>query len=227
MTPWPPRFTNRFDAGRRLAAALSSYAGRADVLVLGLPRGGVPVAFEVARALGAPLDIFVVRKLGVPGHEEFAMGAIASGGIRLVDAAIVRQLGISEREIEAVARAEQRELERRERQYRGDRPLPDVAGRTAILVDDGLATGASMRVAVAALRREHPARIVVGVPIAPAETCEALREEADAVVCALTPDPVAAVGLWYEDFEQTTDDEVHALLERARHELAPAPLPRR
>ena len=155
------------------------------------------------------------------------MGAIASGGIRLVDHAIVRQLGISEREIEAVARAEQRELERRERQYRGDRPLPDVAGRTVILVDDGLATGASMRVAVAALRREHPAQIVVGVPIAPAETCEALREEADTVVCALTPDPFAAVGLWYEDFEQTTDDEVHALFERARHELAPAPLPRR
>jgi putative phosphoribosyl transferase len=222
-----PRFTNRSDAGRRLAAALSSYAGRADVLVLALPRGGVPVAFEVARALGAPLDIFVVRKLGVPGHEEFAMGAIASGGIRLIDDAIVRQLGISEREIEAVARAEQRELERRERQYRGDRPLPDVAGRTAILVDDGLATGASMRVAVAALRREHPAQIVVAVPIAPAETCEALREEADAVICALTPDPFAAVGLWYEDFEQTTDDEVHALFERARHELAPPPLPRR
>jgi putative phosphoribosyl transferase len=227
MTPWPPLFTNRSDAGRRLAAALSSYAGRADVLVLALPRGGVPVAFEVARALSVPLDIFVVRKLAVPGHEEFAMGAIASGGIRLMDDALVRQLGISEREIEDVARAEQRELERRERQYRGDRPLPDVAGRTAILVDDGLATGASMRVAVAALRREHPARIVVGVPIAPAETCEALREEADTVVCALTPEPFAAVGLWYEDFEQTTDDEVHSLLERARHEFAPAPLPRR
>jgi len=221
------RFTNRFDAGRRLAAALASYAGRPDVLVLALPRGGVPVAFEVARALDAPLDIFVVRKLGVPGHEEFAMGAIATGGVGLIDDAVVRQLGISEREIEVVTRTEQRELERRERQYRGDRPPPDIAGRTVILVDDGLATGASMRVAVAALRREHPARIVVAVPIAPPETCEALRQEADAVVCALSPDPFDAVGLWYDDFEQTTDDEVRALLERARHDFAPAPFPRR
>lgn len=221
------RFTNRFDAGQRLVTALAGYAGRPDVLVLALPRGGVPVAFEVARALDAPLDIFVVRKLGVPGHEEFAMGAIATGGVGLIDDAVVRQLGITEREIEAVTRTEQRELERRERQYRGDRPPPDIAGRTVILVDDGLATGASMRVAVAALRREHPARIVVAVPIAPPETCEALRQEADAVVCALSPDPFDAVGLWYDDFEQTTDDEVRALLERARHDFAPAPFPRR
>jgi putative phosphoribosyl transferase len=223
----PSRFTDRADAGRRLATALSAYAGRADVIVLALPRGGVPVAFEVARALNVPLDVFIVRKLGVPGHEEFAMGAIASGGARLVDEAIVRQLGISDREIQAVAEAEQRELERRERQYRGDRPLPDVAGRTAILVDDGLATGASMRVAVAALREEHPARIVVAVPIAPPETCDVLRREADDVVCAVTPEPFYAVGIWYADFTQTTDEEVHELLERARHEFAPAPLPRR
>jgi predicted phosphoribosyltransferase len=223
----PARFTNRVDAGRRLASALSQYAGRPDVLVLGLPRGGVPVAYEVARALDAPLDVFIVRKLGVPGHEELAMGAIASGGIQLVDDAVVRQLRIDDETIDAVARIEQRELERRERQYRGDRPLPDVAGRTVILVDDGLATGASMRVAVAALKREHPARIVVAVPVAPLETCEALRRDADDVVCAVTPERFYAVGLWYEDFTQTTDEEVHDLLTRARQEGSPAPLPRR
>jgi putative phosphoribosyl transferase len=222
-----PRFKDRIDAGRRLAAQLTSYARRADVLVLALPRGGVPVAFEVARALGVPLDVFIVRKLGVPGHEELAMGAIASGGARLVDERLVQQLGIRDQQIEAVANAEQRELERRERQYRGDRPPPDVAGRTVILVDDGLATGASMRVAVAALRHEHAASVVVAVPIAPPETCELLRSEANDVVCAVTPEPFYAVGLWYEDFTQTTDEEVHELLERARRELAPAPLPRR
>ena len=223
----PARFRNRVDAGRRLAAALSRYAGRADVVVLALPRGGVPIAFEVARALDAPLDVFVVRKRGVPGHEELAMGAIASGGARVVDAGLVRELRITERDIQGVADAEQRELERRERRYRGDRPLPDIAGRTAIVVDDGLATGASMRVAVAALRQEHPARIVVAVPIAPPETCDALRRDADEVVCALTPEPFYAVSLWYEDFSETTDDEVHDLLEQARHELAPPPMPRR
>lgn len=223
----PARFMDRTDAGRRLAAALSRYAHRADVLVLALPRGGVPVAFEVARALDVPLDVFIVRKLGIPGHEELAMGAIASGGVRLVDEDIVRQLRIGEQDIEAVAKAEQTELERRERVYRGARPLPDVAGRTVILVDDGLATGATMRVAVAALRQEHPARIVVAVPVAPPETCDMLRREADEVVCAVTPEPFYAVGLWYEDFTQTKDEEVHELLERARHEVAPAPLPRR
>ena len=223
----PARFADRGDAGRRLAAALSEFKGRTDVLVLALPRGGVPVAFEVARALDVPLDVFIVRKLGVPGHEEFAMGAIASGGVRLVDDSVVRDLRISDREIQRVADAEQRELERRERQYRGDRPLADVAGRTVILVDDGLATGASMRVAVAALRQEHPGRIVVAVPIAPPETCQALRREADVVVCAVTPEPFFAVGLWYDDFSQTMDEEVVELLERGRHELAPAPLSRR
>jgi putative phosphoribosyl transferase len=223
----PARFMNRTDAGRRLGAALSTYGHRVDVLVLALPRGGVPVAFEVAQALDVPLDVFIVRKLGVPGQEELAMGAIASGGVRLIDNAVVSQLRISEQEIEVVAKAEQSELERRERQYRGARPLPDVAGRTVIVVDDGLATGASMRVAVAALRQEHPARIVVAVPIAPPDTCDSLRREADEVVCAVTPEPFYAVGLWYEDFTQTTDDEVHDLLERARHVVAPAPLSRR
>ena len=222
-----PRFLNRADAGRRLAATLSAYAGRADVIVLALPRGGVVVAYEVARELDVPLDVFTVRKLGVPGHEELAMGAIASGGALVLDEALVRELRISERDLRAVIAAEQRELERREKEYRGDRPPPDIAGRTVVLVDDGLATGASMRVAVAALKQEHPARIVVAVPIAPPETCEALRREADDVVCGVTPEPFYAVGLWYEDFTQTTDKEVHDLLERARHELAPAPLPRR
>jgi predicted phosphoribosyltransferase len=195
--------------------------------VLALPRGGVPVAYEVARELDVPLDVFIVRKLGVPGHEELGMGAIATGGAAIVDGDVVRRLGIRESDVQAVRIAEQRELERREKEYRGDRPPPDIAGRTVILVDDGLATGASMRVAVAALRQEHPARIIVAVPIAPPETCEALRREADDVVCAVTPEPFYAVGLWYEDFDQTTDQEVHDLLERERHELAPAPLPRR
>ena len=223
----PGRFRNRSDAGRRLASVLPEYRGRADVLVLALPRGGVPVAFEVARALDVPLDVFIVRKLGVPGHEEYAMGAIASGGACLIDESVVRELRITEDEIDRVAEAEQHELGRRERQYRGERPLPDIAGRTIILVDDGLATGASMRVAVSALRQEHPARIVVAVPIAPPDTCDALRREADDVVCAVTPEPFYAVGVWYDDFAQTTDEEVHELLGRAQRELAPAPLPRR
>lgn len=222
----PSRFADRVEAGRRLAEDLGQYAGQAAVIVLGLPRGGVPVAFEVAHALGVPMDVFIVRKLGVPGHEEFAMGAIASGGALLLDADIVRQAGIGEGELQRVVETEQRELDRRERQYRGDRPPPDVAGRTVILVDDGLATGASMRVAIAALRQEHPARVIAAVPIAPIETCDMLRGEADEVVCAVTPEPFYAVGIWYDDFSQTTDDEVHDLLERARNELAPAP-PRR
>jgi predicted phosphoribosyltransferase len=221
------RFRDRVEAGRLLARELGAYADDPHVLVLALPRGGVPVAFEVARELGAPLDVFVVRKLGVPGHEEFAMGAIAIGGVRLVDEDIVRELEISPAEVEAVLDTEQRELERRALLYRGDRPPPDIAGRTVILVDDGLATGATMRVAVAALRQEHPGRIVVAVPIAPPETCVALRRVADDVVCAVAPDRFYAVGLWYENFEQTTDEEVHDLIERARRELAPAPMPRR
>ncbi|HEY8165489.1 MAG TPA: phosphoribosyltransferase [Gemmatimonadaceae bacterium] len=218
----PGRFRDRFEAGRLLAQKLLKYAGRDDVIVLGLPRGGVPVAFEVAQALGAPLDVFVVRKLGLPFHEELAMGAIASGGVRVIDQGLVRQFGITEEDFAQVIAAEEAELERRERQYRGDRPFPDVTGRTVILVDDGLATGASMRVAVVALRQEKPGRVVVAVPIAPAETCAMLRREADEVNCAVTPEPFFAVGLWYEDFSQTTDEEVHDLLDRARHYSASA-----
>ncbi len=208
------RFRNRTDAGRQLAQKLAAYANRPDVLVLGLPRGGVPVAFEVAQALGAPLDVFVVRKLGVPGHEELAMGAVATGGVRVLNDEIVRGLGISDHEIDAVAARQLQELARRERLYRGDRPPPDVAGRTVILVDDGLATGATMRAAVAALRQQQPARIVIAVPTASPDTSAALKAEADDVVCAMTPEPFFAVGHWYEDFTQTTDDEVRELLAR-------------
>ena len=208
----PQRFRNRTDAGRQLAEKLAAYADRPDVLVLALPRGGVPVGFEVARALGAPLDVFLVRKLGVPGHEELAMGAVATGGVRVLNDEIVRGLGILEGEIDAVVARELQELARRERLYRGDRPPPDVAGRTVILVDDGLATGATMRAAIQALRQQHPACIVAAVPTASPDTCEALKAEADDVICAITPEPFFAVGHWYEDFAQTTDDEVRHLL---------------
>src|SRR5919202_1249900 len=176
-------------AGRYLADALAAYRARPDVIVLGLPRGGVPVAFEVAQRLDLPMDIFLVRKLGMPSHEEFAIGAIASGGVRVIDWDVVRQYGVSHAELQQVIEAQERELARREHAYRGDRAFPRLAGRTVIVVDDGLATGASMRAAVAALRAEGPARIVVAVPVAPKETCRALRHEADDVVCALTPEP--------------------------------------
>ena len=209
------RFRDRTDAGRQLAEHLREYAQRADVLVLALPRGGVPVAFEVARELEVPLDVFLVRKLGVPGHEELAMGAIASGGVRILNNDLLRTYRVTAQELAAVAATEQRELERRERQYRGEREPPEITGKTIILVDDGLATGSSMRAAVAALSQERPARIVVAVPTAAAETCAELRDEVHDVVCAMTPDPFYAVGLWYEDFSQITDDEVHDLLERA------------
>ena len=210
----PQRFRNRTDAGRRLAEKLAAYADRPDVLVLALPRGGVPVGYEVARALGAPLDAFLVRKLGVPGYEELAMGAVATGGVRVLNDEIVRGLGISEHEIDAAVVRELQELGRRERLYRDSRPPPDVAGRTVILVDDGLATGATMRAAVAALRQQQPARTVVAVPTASPDTCEALKAEADDVICVMTPEPFFAVGHWYEDFTQTTDDEVRELLAR-------------
>jgi predicted phosphoribosyltransferase len=203
-----------------LAGRLLKYANRPDVLVLALPRGGVPVAFEVARALHAPLDVFLVRKLGVPGHEELAMGAIASGGVRVLNDEVVRVLHIPDEEIDAVAAEEERELERREQAYRDGRPAPDARGRIAILIDDGLATGSTMRAAVAALRQQGPARIVVAVPVGAAETCAELQEEADEAVCARTPEPFYAVGLWYEDFAQTTDEEVHELLQRATEEPA-------
>jgi putative phosphoribosyl transferase len=215
-------YRNRIEAGKRLAAELAEYNNRPDVLVLALPRGGVPVAFEVARALGATLDIFLVRKLGVPGHEELAMGAIATGGVRVLNKDVVRYLNIPGEVIDAVAAVEQRELDRREKLYRGDRPAPDVRGKTVILVDDGLATGSTMRAAAAALRQQQPARIVVAVPVAAAQTCDEFREEVDDIVCAVTPEPFHGVGLWYEDFSQTTDDEVCALLGRgSRAHAAP------
>lgn len=214
-------FHDRHDAGRQLAARLGGYAGREDVLVLALPRGGVPVGYEVARELGAPLDVFLVRKLGVPGHEELAMGAIASGGIRVLNDEVVRGLGIPPAAIEQVSAAEEAELARREREYRGvpargsHRRPPDVAGRAVILVDDGLATGSTMRAAVEAVRHQRPAEIVVAVPVGAPETCAAMNLVADQTVCAYMPDRFAAVGLWYEDFSQTTDDEVRALLAEA------------
>ena len=210
--PAHPLFRDRTEAGRILAGELAGYAGRSDVVVLALPRGGVPVAYQVARALGAPLDVFLVRKLGLPGHEELAMGAIASGGIRLINEDVVDAYRVSDAQIAAVTATEQRELERRERLYRDNRPLPSLRDRTVILVDDGLATGATMRVAVLALRHQSPARIVVAVPVAAAETCDDFQAIVDDVVCAETPSPFYAVGLWYEDFTQTTDDEVHELL---------------
>jgi predicted phosphoribosyltransferase len=206
---------NRAEAGRLLAERLKHYAGWPDVLVLALPRGGVPVAFEVSRALDAPLDVFLVRKLGVPGHEELAMGAVASGGVRVLNPELVESLHIPPADVEEVTALERRELERRERAYRQGRAAPDVRGKTVILVDDGLATGASMYAATSALRRLGPERIVVAVPVAAPETCAAFRDLVDEIQCALTPEPFFGVGRWYEDFSQTTDDEVRDLLDRA------------
>jgi predicted phosphoribosyltransferase len=209
------RFRDRRDAGRQLAGKLTAYAHDPGVLVLALPRGGVPVGYEVARALDAPLDVFLVRKLGVPGQEELAMGAVATGGVRVLNDEVVLGLRIPDYVIEAVTAWQRQELQRRERLYRDDRPPPDVRGRTVILVDDGLATGATMHAAIAALRQQQPARIVVAVPTAAPDVCDAFRAEADDVVCAVTPEPFYSVGLWYEDFSQTTDEEVRELLARA------------
>lgn len=208
-------YRDRSHAGKELARALTRYAGLPDVLVLGLPRGGVPVGYQVARALTAPLDVFVVRKLGVPAHPELAMGAVASGGVRVLNDEIIETLCIPWSEIEAVERSERRELERREHAYRGERRPEQVAGRVAILVDDGLATGSTMRAAVAGLRQCGPRSVVVGVPIAARSTCDELRCEVDDIVCAVTPEPFDAVGLWYEDFSQVSDSEVRQLLEQA------------
>jgi len=198
-----------------LATTLQEYANRDDVVVLALPRGGVPVGFEVAKALHAPLDVFVVRKLGLPGQEELAMGAIASGGVRVLNRDLLRALRIPEEVVDQITQEEQRELERREREYRDERSPVDVRGKTVILVDDGLATGSSMRVAVLALKQKEPAQVVVAVPVAPADTCAELQSVADKVVCAVTPQPFLGVGQWYEDFSQTSDEEVRELLGRA------------
>jgi putative phosphoribosyl transferase len=206
------RFRDRYQAGQRLAQALAPYANRPNLLVLALPRGGVPVGAEVAHALHAPLDVMLVRKLGVPGHEELAMGAIASGGIRVLSEEIIAALSIPDRVIAAVASAEEDELHRRERLYRDDRPPPEVRGKTVILVDDGLATGSTMRAAALALRSQGPDRLIIAVPVAPQETCESLLRDADDVVCAVQPEPFFAVGNWYENFAQTTDEEVRRLL---------------
>lgn len=208
-------FKDRTAAGQVLAKQLTAYANQKDVIVLALPRGGVPVAFEVAKALNAPLDVFLVRKLGVPGQEELAMGAIASGDVQVLNHALVQRLNLSEATIAKVVAKEQRELERREQLYRDDRPLPEMAGRTVILVDDGLATGATMWAAVQALQQRHPARLIVAVPISSPETCQEFESEVDEIICAETPRPFNSVGLWYDDFSQVTDHEVHNLLKQA------------
>jgi predicted phosphoribosyltransferase len=208
------RFRNRSEAGRFLARALDRYKDLRDLIVLALPRGGVPVAYEVATALNAPLDVFIVRKLGIPGHDELAMGAIATGGIRALNSSVIQHLNIPQSVIDAVAAREEKELERRERLYREGKAFPNITERTVILVDDGLATGATMKAAVAALRQHNPSKIIVAVPTAPAETCEDLQRDADEVVCAVTPEPFYAVGMWYEQFEQTTDQEVTELIRR-------------
>ena len=215
-------FRDRFEAGRVLASKLSEFSRKNDVVVLALPRGGVPVGYEVAQALHAPLDVFVVRKLGTPGQEELAMGALASGGTTVLNREVIQALGISQSTIDAVAARENPELERREREYRDGRPALQVEGRTVILVDDGLATGSSMRVAIKALRKESAAQVVVAVPVASPSACLEFEAEVDKIVCAATPEPFWAVGQWYRNFSQTTDEEVRELLARA----AAASLPR-
>ncbi len=211
------QFANRVTAGRSLAKKLESYANRSDVIVLALPRGGVPVAYEVARALNAPLDVFLVRKLGVPGYEELAMGAIATGNVRVLNEDVVNYLGVSDDLIDKVAAREQRELARREKLYRGASAPLNLSGRTVIVVDDGLATGSTMRAAVNALKRLGPTRIIVAAPVAARETCESFNKDVDATcVCVMSPEPFRGVGLWYRDFSQTTDEEVCYLLEHAK-----------
>ncbi len=209
-------FRDRADAGRRLAAELGEYTGRPDLVMLGLARGGVPVAFEVARALNAPLDVFLVRKLGVPGHEELALGAIASGGVRVLNDDVVRSLDLSEEAIAAVSAEQQRELERRERLYRNGGGPPRLAGATAIVIDDGLATGASMRAAALAVREQGAREVVAAVPVAAPDTCASFQDEVDRIVCMRTPENLVSVGTWYDDFAQVTDDNVRHLLQRAR-----------
>jgi len=208
-------FRDRTDAGKILAGHLGQYADRRDVVVLALPRGGVPVAFEVAEKLNAPLDVIIVQKLGTPGQEELAMGAIASGNVKILNHYVIEQLGISQAQIASAVAHEQKELQRRERFYRGDRPPIDVNGRIVILIDDGLATGSSMRAAAAAIRQRQPSQLVLAVPVASESTCAELKKEVDEVVCAVTPMAFYAVGQWYQEFSQTTDQEVRELLTRA------------
>jgi len=208
------RFRNRTEAGRLLARKLTQYANRPDAIVLGLPRGGVPVAFEVATALNVPLDICLVRKLGVPGHQELAMGAIAFGGVQVLDRDVLAWLRIPEQTIGKVAAQELQELQRRDRVYRGDRAQPQLCDRVVILVDDGLATGSTMRAAIEVVKTQQPQRIVVAIPVAPPETYQKLRTEVDEVVCLMTPPSFYAIGMWYEDFAQTTDAEVCELLRK-------------
>ena len=207
-------FRDRTEAGQVLASKLLKYVNQLNTVILALPRGGVPVAYEIGKELGLPVDIFVVRKLGVPGHEELAMGAIASGGVRHINRDVVDQLRIDSETIDAASRREQKEIERRERLYRSQRPSVDVRNKTVILVDDGLATGSTMRAAIAALRQHRPARIVVAVPAAAPQTCLELADEVDEIICAATPEPFYAVGQSYQEFSQTTDDEVRELLAR-------------
>jgi predicted phosphoribosyltransferase len=211
-------FTDRTDAGRQLAESLAAYTGDPSAIVLALPRGGVPVGYEIARRLNAPLDVYIVRKLGVPGHEELAMGALASDGTCVVDEELIESLGVNANALEAVVRREIDELRRREVAYRDARPEPDIRGKTAIVVDDGLATGATMRAAATALRQRDPAAIVAAVPVAAPRTCANLQRVVDRVVCAYTPEPFHAVGLYYANFEQTSDEEVRRLLARAEAE---------
>ncbi len=213
------QFKDRRDAGKVLAQNLSAYQGRSDVIIFALPRGGVPVAYEVALALNAPLDVFIVRKLGLPGHEELALGAIASGGVRVLNEDIIQALHIPENLINIVAQRELQELQRRAELYRGDRPPLNARDKTAILIDDGLATGASMRAAVIGVRAQNPARIVIAVPTAAPETCDAFEFKVDEIVCSMTPEPFLGVGKWYEDFSQVTDEEVRTLLEEATQQL--------
>ncbi|WP_066384231.1 MULTISPECIES: phosphoribosyltransferase [unclassified Anabaena] len=217
-------FQNRTTAGQTLASNLGEYVNQPDVIVLALPRGGVPVAFEVAQALNAPLDVLVVRKLGVPNQEELAMGAIASGGVRIINQQIVNELNFSEEVIARVAAQEQRELERREAMYRGDEPFPELQGRTVILVDDGLATGATMWAAVLAVRQKQPKEIVIAVPVAASETCQQLENKVEKIVCAATPSPFYSVGMWYEEFPQTTDEQVRELLKKANNHQPLSPV---
>jgi putative phosphoribosyl transferase len=214
------RFRDRTDAGAQLAVLLQAYANRADAIVLGLPRGGVPVAYEVAQALNLPLDICLVRKLGVPGHQEFAMGAIAEQGVRILEANVVSWLGISEHAIEQVIAQEQQELQRRRQIYRGNRLEPLIQGRTVILVDDGLATGATMRAACLRLRAQQPKEIIIAVPVAPPSVCQALQNEGNQIVCLAMPHPFQAIGLWYENFSQTSDQQVCHLLEKSAESQA-------